>query len=180
MGEIQNQIWMQGLTNDLKAQEAKLNQQMEARKGQEEILWKHKSRIQWLKEGDRNTKLFHKTIIHRCHTNRITHLTSANGEAIHSHEDLEMTLIDYYKDLLMEPFLDRSEAIAKVTQHVPSLVTLEQNLALLWPITIEEVDQALQDTPKCKALGPYGFISNFFHHCWLLIRVEVWEIIEDS
>ena len=115
MGEIQNQIQMQGLTNDLKAQEAKLNQQMEARKGQEEILWKHKSRIQWLKEGDRNTKLFHKTIIHRCHTNRITHLTSSHGEPIHSHEDLETTLINYYKDLLTKPCSDRSSSINKIT-----------------------------------------------------------------
>jgi hypothetical protein len=91
-----------------------------------------------------------------------------------------MTLIDYYKDLLTEPLLDRSEAIAKVTQHVPSLVTPEKNSALLRPITIEEVDQALQDTPKCKAPGPDGFTIDFFHHCWPMIRVEVWEIIEDS
>jgi hypothetical protein len=73
---------------------------MEARKGQEEVLWKQKSRMQWLKEGDRNTKFFHRTTIHRRHTNRTTQLTSTNGEPIHSHEDLEKTLIDYYKDLL--------------------------------------------------------------------------------
>lgn len=65
-------------------------------------------------------------------------------------------------------------------QHVPSLVTLDQNSALLRPIAIEEVVHALQDTPKCKAPGPDGFTSDFFHHCWLIIRVEVWEIIEDS
>jgi hypothetical protein len=42
------------------------------------------------------------------------------------------------------------------------------------------VVQALQDTPKCKAVGPDGFTNDFFHHSWPLIRVEVWEIIEDS
>jgi len=137
-------------------------------------------RIQWLKEGDCNTKFFHRSVIQRRHTNRITHLISTNGEPIFSHEDLEATLIDYYKDLLTEPSPDRSEAIAKVTQHVPSLVTSEQKSTLLQPITIEEVDQALQDTPKGKAPGPDGFTSDFFHHCWSMIRVEVWEIIEDS
>jgi hypothetical protein len=71
------------------------------------------------------------------------HLTSTNGEPIYSHEDLETTLIDYYKYLLMEPLPDRSEAIAKITQHVPSLVTLEQNSVQLQPIAIEEVDKAL-------------------------------------
>jgi hypothetical protein len=50
MGVIQNQIWLQGLTDELKTQEEKVNQQLEAIKGQEEILWKQKSRIQWLKE----------------------------------------------------------------------------------------------------------------------------------
>ena len=131
LGEIQHQIRLHGLINEIKDQELEINQQLEARKKQEEILWKQKSRVQWLKEGERNTKFFHRTTIHRRHTNKITHLTSANGEPIHSHEDLEMTLIDYYKYLLTEPFPDRSEAIAKVTQHVPSLVTPEQNSTLL-------------------------------------------------
>jgi hypothetical protein len=38
----------------------------------------------------------------------------------------------------------------------------------------------LQNTPKGKAPGPDGFTSDFFHHCWQMIREEVWEIIEDS
>jgi hypothetical protein len=63
---------------------------------------------------------------------------------------------------------------------VPTLVTQEKNAALIRPFTIEEVDQALQDTPKGKAPGPDGFTSDFFHYCWPMIRTEVWEILEDS
>jgi hypothetical protein len=48
------------------------------------------------------------------------------------------------------------------------------------PITQEEVDQALKDTPINKSPGPDGFTTDFFHHCWAMIREEVWEIIEDS
>jgi exonuclease III len=180
MSEIQRQIRTQGLTTDLKEEEQDITQQLAARKKQEEILWKQKSRIRWLKEGDRNTKFFHRTTIQRRHTNRITSLISANGEPLHSHEDMEAALVGHYQNLLTEPIPDRHEAIAKLTQHVPTLVTREQNLALLRPISIEEVDQALQDTPKCKAPGPDGFTSDFFHHCWPMIRHEVWEILEDS
>jgi hypothetical protein len=180
MREIQEQIRTQGLTSDLKEQEQVVTQQLAARKKQEEILWRQKSRIRWLKEGDRNTKFFHRTTVQRRHTNRITSLISTNGEPLHSHDDMEAALVDYYQTLLTEPILDRDEAIAKITQHVPTLVSQEQNLALLRPISHEEVDQALQDTPKGKAPGPDGFTSDFFHNCWPMIRHEVWEILEDA
>jgi exonuclease III len=180
MENIQHQIRTRGLTDDLKTQEATITQQLGTRKAQEEILWRQKSRVQWLKEGERNTKFFHRSVMQRRHSNRITHLTSDTGELLYDHEDMATTLTDYYKNLLTEPSLNRSEAIAKIMQHVPSLVTQEQNAALLRPITIEEVDQALRDTPKSKAPGPDGFTSDFFHHCWPMIRREVWEIIEDS
>jgi hypothetical protein len=42
------------------------------------------------------------------------------------------------------------------------------------------VDQALKETHKGKAPGLDGFTSDFFHHCWSLIKTEVWEILEDS
>jgi exonuclease III len=180
MNEIQCKIREQGFTEDLKDQELKVNHQIANRKKQEEILWKQKSRIQWLKEGDRNTKFFHRATIQRRHSNKITHLITEEGETLHSHADLEAHLVDYFQDLLTEPLSDRSEAIKQITKCVPALVTREQNEALLRPFTIEEVDQALQDTPKCKAPGPDGFTSDFFHYCWQMIRTEVWEILEDS
>jgi len=56
------------------------------------------------------------------------------------------------------------------------MVTLEHNAALMWPITQEEVDQAVKSMPLEKAPGPDGFTIDFFHHCWDLIREEVWEV----
>jgi hypothetical protein len=64
---------------------------------------------------------------------------------------------------------NREEAIARVTSHIPSLVTPEQNAALTRPITQEEVDQAAKDMPSGKAPGPDGFTTDFFHHCWDII-----------
>jgi hypothetical protein len=89
MSIIQSQIRDQGISEDLKTQEATISQKLEERKAQEEILWRQKSRIQWLKEGDRNTKFFHRSTIQRRHANRITQLITENGQTLHSHEDLE-------------------------------------------------------------------------------------------
>jgi hypothetical protein len=110
----------------------------------------------------------------------ITHLVMEQGQMLQKHEDLEQELVSYYQDLLSEPPGDRSPAIEKITQHIPDIITQEHNEALLRPITIEEVDLALQDTPEGKAPGPDGFTTDFFHFCWPMIWEEVWEIIEDS
>jgi hypothetical protein len=53
-------------------------------------------------------------------------------------------------------------------------VTPEQNAALMRLITQEEVDQEVKEIPSGKAPGPDGFTTDFFHHCWDLIREEVW------
>jgi hypothetical protein len=71
-------------------------------------------------------------------------------------------------------------AIHKITRNIPSLVTQEHNEALTRPITQEEVDQAVKEMPPGKALGPDGFMTDFFHYCWSMIREEVWQVVEES
>jgi hypothetical protein len=89
-------------------------------------------------------------------------------------------MLSYYKNLLMEPPTDHSQAIESILKNIPKEVTKEKNEALMRPITQEEVDQSLKDTPLVKSLGPDGFTSNFFHYCWGIICKDVWEIIKDS
>ena len=131
-------------------------------------------------EGERNTKFFHRTVMHRRHINRITHLEDDQGNPIREHQQIEEELLRYYQDLLKEPNIDRTEAIRRVTEHIPALVTPEQNSALTRPITQEEVDQAIKAMPAGKAPGPDGFTTDFFHHCWDLIREDVWAVVEES
>jgi hypothetical protein len=65
MEEIQHQ-GIQGIfSNDLTEREAKIKEELSKRERQEETLWKQKSRIQWLKEGDKNTRFFHNSLIQR-------------------------------------------------------------------------------------------------------------------
>uniref|UniRef100_A0A0D2ZYH2 Uncharacterized protein n=1 Tax=Brassica oleracea var. oleracea TaxID=109376 RepID=A0A0D2ZYH2_BRAOL len=45
----------------------------------EELFWKQKSRVFWLREGDRNTKNFHALTKQRRARNKITQLLDANG-----------------------------------------------------------------------------------------------------
>lgn len=46
----------------------------------EELLWKQKSKVDWLSSSDMNTKYFHaSTTIHRCR-NQIVELKKGSGE----------------------------------------------------------------------------------------------------
>jgi hypothetical protein len=180
MENIQIQIRNHGLTEDLKARENLLKQQLEERRSQEEVLWRQKYRIKWLQEGERNTKFFHHVTIQRRHSNRITHLVTEQGQTLHKHEYIEQELVSYYQDFLSEPPIYRTPHIEKVTQNIPSLITREKNEALSRPITIEEVDSALHDTPVGKAPGPDDFTMDLFFFCWPMICEEVWDIIKDS
>jgi len=60
------------------------------------------------------------------------------------------------------------------------LVTPEQNEALLCPITQAEVDLAIKEIPPGKAPVPNGFTTDCFHHCWDLIKEELWVAVEES
>lgn len=52
----------------------------------EEIMWNQRSRVEWLKNGDSNTKLFHASTSQRWSKNRIEGLMDSEGEW-HTEED---------------------------------------------------------------------------------------------
>jgi hypothetical protein len=88
-------------------------------------------------------------------------------------------LVNFYQDLLTESCPNISKAIAKITRHIPSLISNEQNVALLRPITLEELDLAIKEMPTSKSLGSDGFTMDLFQHRWHLVQEEVWQLIED-
>jgi hypothetical protein len=101
-------------------------------------------------------------MIHRRFINHITKLEDAQGNIILNHEEIEIELVNYYKELLSEPPIDRTPTINHITQHIPSLITPEQNQALMRPITQEEVDQGSQG----HALGKSSW-ARWLHHKFL-------------
>jgi hypothetical protein len=63
--------------------------------------------------------------------NRIERLENDQGQDIMDHDGMEHKIINYYKDLLIEPCPDRSMTIHKINHHIPPLIIEEQNEALL-------------------------------------------------
>ena len=68
-----------GWDPNLKEKEKDLEAQLEARERHEEVFWKQKSRVKWLREGDRNTKFFHNATVNNRLGSKIFNLKLPNG-----------------------------------------------------------------------------------------------------
>ena len=58
----------------------------------EEIMWRDRSRVSWLKAGDRNTRYFHQRATWRQKKNKIEQLQLENGTVLTNQKDLEFQI----------------------------------------------------------------------------------------
>lgn len=105
--------------------------------------------------------------------NHISILKNDQGVNLEAHEDIEQELINYFKDTLTDPSIDRQHEINNITQHITSLITDEHNQMLFRLVQLQEVDQAMAQLKVGKAPQPDGFTTNLFHFFWEDIKMEV-------
>ncbi|KAK6158751.1 hypothetical protein DH2020_006065 [Rehmannia glutinosa] len=116
--------------------------------GNEELFWKQKSRNQWLREGDRNTKFFQASVIQRQKMNCIDRLVSANGELFESREDVVKEITGYYGELFSSSI---SSTNTTLLEGIPCSISHTRNLWLSHPLEhgdIQWVSQLICDDGK--------------------------------
>ena len=96
-----------------------------------------------MREGEKNTRFFHKAMVQHRQHNRIFSLKNEVKDIIVCHEDMEELVVHHFHTLLSEPEQDRSEAIHRITQKISHLITRYLNLSLIWVVTLEEVVKAM-------------------------------------
>ena len=67
----------------------------------EEMMWLQRSRIAWLKEGDRNTKYFHRKAPWRARKNHIEKLKREDGSWSTDQKEMQGMATSYFEHLFM-------------------------------------------------------------------------------
>ncbi|XP_062213692.1 uncharacterized protein LOC133914648 [Phragmites australis] len=133
----------------------------------EEIMERQRSRISWLKEGDRNTEFFQAKARARSRTNRIKVLKDSAGHMFMEQEDLERLACEFYQNLFKAQHDLQPELICC---HVPRKVTPEMVEEWEKPFTEQEVETTLFQMAPNKSPGVDGFNAGFFQTHWLLVK----------
>ena len=129
----------EGYSLALLEEERLVEKQLEEQEKQEELFWWQKSCIKWLREGAKNTKLFHHSIIQSRFQNKIYSLKYEAGTLLEGREEIEELLNCHFSDILTDPRRDCSSDIEVITSRIPSLVSREQNQMLMNSISLQEV-----------------------------------------
>ncbi|RVW39723.1 LINE-1 reverse transcriptase-like [Vitis vinifera] len=134
----------------------------------EEVSWRQKSREIWLKEGDRNTKFFHKMANahrRRKQLNRI----KVNERCFTGESEIKEEVGRNFQELLTDPgdWKPSIEGLNFERLEEREVERLEQ------PFSEEEVFEALKGCCGEKAPRPDGFSMAFWQFAWDFVKVEV-------
>jgi hypothetical protein len=120
----------------------------------EELLCLQRSRITWLKEGDRNTRFFHQKAVWRARRNKIKRLKRDDGVWEEAPTEMECKATSYFKELFTSDPSLNSNGLLGLTREK---ITGEMNDDMCKDFTDEEIGDALFQIGPLKAPGVDGF-----------------------
>ncbi|RVW23395.1 Transposon TX1 uncharacterized 149 kDa protein [Vitis vinifera] len=134
-----------------------------------EIHWRQKARVKWVKEGDCNSKFFHKVANGRRNRKYIKSLENETGLVLNNAVSITEEILLYFEKLYANP-IGESWSIEGLDW---SPISEESAISLVAPFTEEEISKAIFQMDRDKAPGPDGFTIAVFQDCWDVIKEDL-------
>ena len=141
----------------------------------EEMLWMQRSRVAWLREGDRNTRFFLRKAVWHARKNRINSLVDDAGVVHKDHGSMAAMATSYFSNLFS---VDASLCAAPVINLINSRVTNGMIDGLCADFIDMEIADALFKIGPLKAPGPDGFPARFFQRNCGLLKEDIVRAIQ--
>jgi hypothetical protein len=144
--------------------------EMDKQLHREEILWQQRSRIDWMRAGDRNTSFFHRKATLRQNKNKIRKLKRPDGPFTNDVAEMEDMASAFFQDLYTRDDVVEPDIILETMQPC---VDEHMNEKLTAPFTEKEISDALFQIGPLKAPGPDGFPARFLQRNWGILKEDV-------
>ncbi|GKV06468.1 hypothetical protein SLEP1_g18364 [Rubroshorea leprosula] len=135
----------------------------------EEDMWFMKSRVQWIQNGDRNSRFFHVSTLKRRSNNRILGLKDGSGSWTSDPSSLESIVSSHFKGLYTTS-LAHSFHDSFINVHSGPIVDPTSWHMLNIPPFDSEIKQAIFSMKPFKAPGPDGLHVAFFQKFWFVVK----------
>ena len=127
----------------------------------EERFWRQRSRIEWLKCGDRNTRFFHLKANGRRDRNKITGLLDSDDRWVDSRQGMEKIIQEFFSNLF-QTSNPAHEDIDMVLDTVQPRLSPAMSCYLDSSFLVDEVRKAVLNIGQLKAPMRDGLLA-FFH-----------------
>ena len=154
------------ITEESKAEFLVASKNLDALLLKQEIYSAQRSRISWLKHGDKNTKFFHSKASQRKWRNYIQSIKNADDVWVEEEDDIAGVVVEYFENLFKAGTCERvEECLNTVT---PKITPNMQNI-LSSTFSADEVKTALFQMGPPKAPGPDGMNAFFYQKFWHVV-----------
>lgn len=130
---------------------------------QEEELWATKNKLERIKEGERNTRYFHRSVMIKRNASRIMSLRNEVGLDIRDPIQVRDHIQNFFQTLY-------------TTEQVQcnwEMSISQQLIDIAYPPSNEEIREALRHMKPNKAPGPDGFHPIFFQKMWEVVGKDI-------
>ncbi|XP_075665270.1 uncharacterized protein LOC142634918 [Castanea sativa] len=147
-----------------------LNEELQNLMSLEERMWSQRSKSDWLRYGDQNTKYFHYRASKRNKRNYIFGIENAGGILTEDESQIGDILRRFYSNMFSS---DNPSVFDPVLSGVDSRVTEDMNTDLVRPFELSEIYVALHQMDSNTSPGPDGFPPLFYKKFWNKVGGEV-------
>ena len=142
---------------------------------QEEKYWGLRSRLKWLKWGDKNSNFFHATTVQRRDRNRIQRLQHTTGEWIEGQEEVTGHIMEHFRKIYQS---DDTHDFHSCLDAIPQLVDDNMNAELCKEVSDSKIKEATFSLGALKAPGCDGFNGLFYQNHWDVVGPTVCEVVK--
>ncbi|GKV13309.1 hypothetical protein SLEP1_g24337 [Rubroshorea leprosula] len=139
-----------------------------------EVIWRQKSRSNWVCEGDANTRFFHRIANGRKAQNLISGLW-CDGVWVEDPIQVKKEVVNYFSKLYQGDLWNRPKPQGINFKQIST----EDKQWLERPFSIEEIEEGLRSCEGSKAPGPDGYNFSFLKFAWNSLKENFMSFFKD-